>query len=145
MGQIIDEGKFNENTYLIDGMLFRLPGTIAIYVIENGGECMMFDTSEPLSARKIVKKLKEYDLFPIQKLFLTHSHWDHVQGWERMKKLNGDFEILASENAIKHLKDPELARLALQEDYMENMRKGFFNTALKSFKNLESLNKTINS
>ena len=66
MGQIIDEGKFNENTYLIDGMLFRLSGTIAIYVIENGGERMMFDTSEPLSARKIVKKLKEYDLFPIQ-------------------------------------------------------------------------------
>jgi len=108
MGQIIDEGKFNDNTYLIDGMLFRLPGTIAIYVIENGGERMMFDTSEPLSARKIVKKLKEYDLFPIQKLLLTHSHWDHVQGWERIKKVNGDFEILASENAIKHLKDPGL-------------------------------------
>ncbi|TFF98435.1 MAG: MBL fold metallo-hydrolase [Promethearchaeota archaeon] len=106
MGQINDEGKFNENTYLIDGMLFRLSGTIAIYVIENGGERMMFDTSEPLSARKIIKKLKEYDLFPIQKLLLTHSHWDHVQGWEKMKKLNGDFEILASENAIKHLRDP---------------------------------------
>ncbi len=108
MGQITDEGKFNENTYLIDGMLFRLPGTMAIYIIENGGERMMFDTSEPLASRKVVKKLKEFGLFPIQKLLLTHSHWDHVQACEKLKKLNGDFEILASENAIKHLKDPRI-------------------------------------
>ena len=103
---INSEGKFNDNTYLIDGMLFRLPGTIAIYIIENDGERMMFDTSEPLSARKIVKKLKEYGLFPIQKLLFTHSHWDHNQGWEKIKKLNGDFEILASENAIEYLRIP---------------------------------------
>ena len=106
MGQIIDEGKFNENTYLIDGMLFRLPGTMAIYIIENGGERMMLDTSEPLAARKIIKKLKEFGLFPIHKLLLTHSHWDHVQNVGKLKKLNGDFEILASKNAIKHLRDP---------------------------------------
>lgn len=106
MVHIVKEGKFNDNTYLIDGLLFRLPGTIAIFVIENGGERMMFDTSEPLSARKIIKKLKEYGLFPIQKLLLTHSHWDHDQGWEKLKKLNGDFEILASENAIEYLRNP---------------------------------------
>ena len=106
MVHIVEEGKFNDNTYLIDGLLFRLPGTIAIFVIENGGERMMFDTSEPLAARKIIKKLKEYGLFPIQKLLLTHSHWDHDQGWEKLKKLNGDFEILASENAIQYLRNP---------------------------------------
>ena len=56
MVHIVEEGKFNDNTYLIDGMLFRLPGTIAIYIIEHNGERMMFDTSEPLAARKIIKK-----------------------------------------------------------------------------------------
>ncbi len=48
---------------------------------------MMLDTGVPLAARKVVKKLKEFGLFPIHKLLLTHSHWDHVQAYGRMKKL----------------------------------------------------------
>ncbi len=104
---INSEGKFNENSYLIDGQLFRLTGAMAIYVIENNGMRMMIDTSSEIAARKIVKKLKEFGLFPIHKLLLTHSHWDHVQGVEKLKKLMGDFEVLASENAIEDLKNPE--------------------------------------
>ena len=104
---INSEGKFNENSYLIDGQLFRLTGVMAIYVIENNGMRMMIDTSSEIAARKIVKKLKEFGLFPIHKLLLTHSHWDHVQGVGKLKKLIGDFEVLASENAIDDLKNPE--------------------------------------
>jgi len=102
------EGKINDNTYLIDGMLFRLPGQLSIYIIENNGERMMIDTSSPLNARKIVKKMKELDVFPIHKLLFTHSHWDHNQGWERLRKFIGDFEILASEKAIDNLKNPKI-------------------------------------
>jgi len=108
MVHIHTEGKFNENTYLIDGMMFSLPGNIAIYVIENDGERMMIDTSMSLSVRKIVKKLKELDLFPIQKLLITHSHFDHNQGWEKLKRIFGDLEIFASESAIQNLKHPEI-------------------------------------
>jgi glyoxylase-like metal-dependent hydrolase (beta-lactamase superfamily II) len=102
------EGKFNDNSYLIDGLLFRLTKHLAIYVIENNGMRMMIDTGVPLAARKVVKKIKEFGLFPIHKVLLTHSHWDHVQGYEKMKKLIGDFETLASENAINNLKNPEI-------------------------------------
>ncbi len=104
---INSEGKFNDNSYLIDGQLFRMNGTMAIYIIENNGMRMMFDTSAELAARKIVKKLKEFELFPIHKLLLTHSHWDHTQGVDKLKKLMGDFEVLASEYAIDDLKNPE--------------------------------------
>ncbi len=107
MAHIKSEGKINDNTYLIDAMMLRLPCTLALYVIENDGERLMMDTGEPLSARKIIKKLKEFNQFPIHKLLITHSHWDHCQGWDKLKKLNGDFEIMASENAIENLRDPK--------------------------------------
>ncbi|MHA1488188.1 MAG: MBL fold metallo-hydrolase [Promethearchaeota archaeon] len=61
-------------------------------------------------ARKIVKKIKEQGLYPIHKLLLSHSHFDHVQGTVKLKKLMKDVEIevLASEKAIKNLKNPEI-------------------------------------
>jgi len=100
------EGKVNENTFLIDAMLFSLPHQLSLYVIENKGERMLIDTGSTLAASKIVRKLKEFNLLPIHKLFLTHSHWDHTQGCERLKKKIGDFETLASEKAIDNLKFP---------------------------------------
>jgi len=102
------EGKFNENTYLIDGNLFRMKGTLSIFIIENDGMRMMVDTSPNLAARNIVKKLKEFDIFPIHKILLTHSHWDHMQSVGKLKKLMKEtkIEVLASENAINNLKNP---------------------------------------
>lgn len=105
---INEEGKFNENSYMFDGFIFNLPKNLAIYIIENNGIRMMIDTGVPLQARKLVKKLKEFGLFPIHKLLLTHSHWDHIQAYDRIKNLNeSEFETLASENAIENLKNPE--------------------------------------
>ena len=101
------EGKVNDNTFLIDALLYRLPHQMSLYVIENNDERMLIDTGGSLAASKIFKKLKEFNLLPIHKLFLTHSHWDHIQGCERLKKKNGEFEILASAKAIENLKHPE--------------------------------------
>ncbi len=102
------EGKFNDNGYMIDGLIFRLPKNLAVYVIENNGMRMMIDTGVQLSARKVIKKLKEYGLFPIHKLLISHSHWDHIQAFNRITKFNeAEFETLASENAIENLKNPE--------------------------------------
>lgn len=105
---INEEGKFNENSYLFDGFIFNLPNNLAIYIIENDGMRMMLDTGVPLYARKLVKKLKEFNLFPIHKLLLTHSHWDHIQAYDRIKKLmETEFETLASENSIENLRNPD--------------------------------------
>ena len=110
---INEEGKFNDNSYLLDGFIFRLPKQLGIYVIENNGVRMMLDTGVPLAARKVIKKLKELGLFPIHKMLLTHSHWDHVQAYSKIKKMNGEeFELLASENAIENLRNaPEINKI----------------------------------
>ena len=35
MVNIESEGKFDDNSYLIDGMVFRLPSQLSLYLIEN--------------------------------------------------------------------------------------------------------------
>ena len=106
---INSEGKFGDNYYLIDGMTMGLPKFLSIYVIENNGMRLMIDVGETLKTRKIIKKLKDFGLYPIHKIVLTHSHWDHAQGisklYNSMKDL--DVEILASENAVENLIHPE--------------------------------------
>ena len=86
-----------------------MPKFLSIYVIENDGMRLMIDVGETVKARKVIKKLKDFGLYPIHKIVLTHSHWDHAQGisklYNSMKDL--DVEVLASENAVENLQHPE--------------------------------------
>jgi glyoxylase-like metal-dependent hydrolase (beta-lactamase superfamily II) len=102
------EGKFNDNTWLIDGYLFGEKGSLSLYIIENEGIRMIIDASEKAAIPKIIEKLKKFGIYPIHKIFLTHSHFDHVDGVHQLKKLIKDtnIEVLASENAIENLKNP---------------------------------------
>ncbi len=101
------EGKFNDNSYLIDAILFRTLHDLSLYVIENEGSRMLIDTGSSFESAKIARKLKEFNLLPIHKVILTHSHWDHVQGYRKLKNKIGEFETLASEKAIDNLKNPK--------------------------------------
>ena len=102
------EGQFNENTWLIDGHLFGGKGNLSIYIIENDGTRMMIDASEKATAPKIIEKMKEFKIYPIHKIFLTHSHFDHIDGVHELQKLikTTNIEVLVSENAIENLKNP---------------------------------------
>ncbi|MFX0006727.1 MAG: MBL fold metallo-hydrolase [Promethearchaeota archaeon] len=108
MVYINKEGKINENTWLIDGFLFGGKGNLSIYIIENNGTRMMIDASEKAAIPKIIEKLKEFKIHPIHKIFLTHSHFDHIDGVHEFQKLikDTDIEVLASENAIENLRNP---------------------------------------
>ncbi len=106
---INSEGKFGENYYLIDAMTMGMPNFLSIYVVEHNGVRLLIDVGETLKVRKLIKKLREFGLYPIHKIVLTHSHWDHAQGLSKLVNLMKDVEveILASENAVKNLRHPE--------------------------------------
>lgn len=103
------EGKFNENTYLFDGKVFNVSGVLSVYIIENNDMRIMIDTPAEHYVRKFLKELQEFGLYPIHKILLTHSHWDHISGTARLRKSikEIDVEVLASENAIGNLKLPD--------------------------------------
>ena len=71
---INSEGKFNENSYLIEGLVLGLPKFLGLYIIEKDGMRLMIDAGEALKARKIVKTLKEFGLYPIHKLVFTATN-----------------------------------------------------------------------
>ena len=58
---------------MIDGNLFGGKGNISIYIIENDDIRLMIDTSEKAATPKIIEKLKEFKIYPIHKIFLTHA------------------------------------------------------------------------
>ncbi|MFX1275956.1 MAG: MBL fold metallo-hydrolase [Promethearchaeota archaeon] len=103
------DGKINESTYLFDGKYMNFPHFISIYIIENDGERMMIDSPQGTYVRKFLKNLQELGLYPIHKILLTHSHCDHISGAAKTRRMikEVDVEILASENAIHNLKNPE--------------------------------------
>jgi len=106
---INSEGKFADNYYLIDGMTMGMQKFLSIYIIENNGMRVMIDAGQTSTARKLVKKLKDFGLYPIHKIILTHSHWDHAHGISKLHSLMKDIdvEVLASKNAVENLKHPE--------------------------------------
>ncbi|MFW9873951.1 MAG: MBL fold metallo-hydrolase [Candidatus Thorarchaeota archaeon] len=119
LGFIYKEGKFNDNTYLIDGFLFGSPRSLALYVVENSGTRMLIDTSTAEMSERIVKMLKQFKIYPIHKILLSHTHWDHTAGVNKLKALMNevDIEVLASENAIENLKNPTVMNAAFETTF----------------------------
>jgi len=116
MGYIYQPGKFNENTWLIDAAMKNTEGNrvrngYAAYLIktDDGANCLI-NAGARTGAESIYKKLKKLGAWPLQKLILTHSHWDHSQGIiyfrEKVEEEGlAPIEIFASEKAIPYLKD----------------------------------------
>ncbi|MFW9827396.1 MAG: MBL fold metallo-hydrolase [Candidatus Thorarchaeota archaeon] len=106
---INSEGKINDNYYLIDGLTMGMHKFLSIYIIEHNKMRIMIDVGEIIKSRKIIRMIKDLGLYPIDKIILTHSHWDHAQGISKMinSMKDSEIEILASENAVENLKYPE--------------------------------------
>jgi glyoxylase-like metal-dependent hydrolase (beta-lactamase superfamily II) len=107
---IRQEGKINNHTYLIDAVHEGIRNGYAVYLIksEDGGTCLI-DAGTKDSARVIYEKLKTLDAWPVDKIILTHSHWDHTQGLgflrEKAAETGHTPEVFASEKAGPYLSD----------------------------------------
>ncbi|MHA1728745.1 MAG: MBL fold metallo-hydrolase [Promethearchaeota archaeon] len=104
MGTILEEGKFNDNTYLFDANLFGLPRGLACYVVEGTEKKALIDVGGPNEAELLLKNLMESNLKP-DILILTHAHWDHGAGIPYFQEKVPEIEVMASHLAKKALKD----------------------------------------
>ncbi len=70
----------------------------------------MINSGARSGAPSIFKKLKKLGAWPLEKLIITHSHWDHTQGViyfrEKVEEEGiSPIEVFASEKAIPYLKN----------------------------------------
>ncbi|MFX0030914.1 MAG: MBL fold metallo-hydrolase [Candidatus Hermodarchaeota archaeon] len=116
MGYIYRSGKFNENTWLIDAVYkniegIQVRGGHATYLLQtdDGANCLI-NSGARSGAPTVYQNLINFGAWPLQKLILTHSHWDHTQGViffrEKIEEQGlAPIEIFASEKAIPYLED----------------------------------------
>ncbi|MHA1379683.1 MAG: MBL fold metallo-hydrolase [Candidatus Helarchaeota archaeon] len=106
MSWIKEEGKLNENTYLIDSLLFAQKESMACYLIVGTKKKVLIDASGKMEGKTVVKKLNKLSITP-DILILTHSHWDHSGGANKIKKAFPALEIMASHHGIESLKNQQ--------------------------------------
>lgn len=70
-------------------------------VSEDGENCIVIDPG--CGYEKIVKELKESS-FTVLKILLTHCHYDHMAGAERLKKATGA-KIVSGKNCRENIKN----------------------------------------
>ena len=110
MPMIRDEGKINDHTHLIDAVHEGLRRGHAVYLLksEDGGTCLV-DSGTKDSGKVICEKLKDLGAWPVDRIVFTHSHWDHTQGIDYLRRKAGEdghrIEVLASEKAMPYLAD----------------------------------------
>lgn len=104
MPWIVNEGKFNNNTYLFDSFLCNAEYSTAYYILQGTKKRALIDTSGPIEAESFVKKIKKLILIP-DILILTHSHWDHAGGATIFQKSFPNIEVYAAKPAIESLQN----------------------------------------
>ncbi|MHA2398617.1 MAG: MBL fold metallo-hydrolase [Promethearchaeota archaeon] len=116
MGYINQSGKFNDTTWLIDAAFKTLEGNVirgghAAYLIktEDNFNCLI-NAGTQSGAKNIYKGLIKIGAWPLQRIIITHSHWDHTQGiiYLRNKEIQENLpqiEIFASKKALPRLSD----------------------------------------
>ncbi|MBI4766218.1 MAG: MBL fold metallo-hydrolase [Deltaproteobacteria bacterium] len=110
MTLIRQEGPINQHTYLIDAVHRGIPRGHAVYLLKSrdGGTCLI-DAGTKDSAKIIYEKLITLDAWPLKRIIITHSHWDHTQGIgflrEKAAETESPLEVFASEKAGPFLAD----------------------------------------
>ena len=104
MPWILNEGKFNNDTYLFDSFQGEAEYSMGYYILQGTKKRALIDTSGPIEAEKFAKKIKKLDLIP-DILILTHSHWDHAGGTTVFQKKFPNIEVIAAKPAIESLKN----------------------------------------
>lgn len=80
-----------------------VPSFVNCYILERETECILIDTGLSKKASQIIKVINSnFPDKPLNAIFLTHYHQDHLGGLETLKKLY-EPSIIAHEEEIPYL------------------------------------------
>ncbi|MBK1706593.1 MBL fold metallo-hydrolase [Halochromatium glycolicum] len=88
-------------------------------VIELAGEVLLFDTGS--NGRVLLRNLKALGWHPgrLDRVFLSHPHWDHIGGLDSILELNPRLEVVLHAGFSKHL-IADLERLCAKVTIVES-------------------------
>lgn len=88
-------------------------------VIELAGEVLLFDTGS--NGRALLRNLEALGWHPgkLDRVFLSHPHWDHIGGLDSILELNPQLEVVLHAGFSKHL-IADLERLCAKVTLVES-------------------------
>jgi glyoxylase-like metal-dependent hydrolase (beta-lactamase superfamily II) len=91
--------KVTDNVYVITGYTCNIS-----FLVTNDG-VVLFDTgNQPDSGKRIMSLVRSVTDKPLKNIFITHYHYDHVNG---LATLPGNVPIIAQRNEMKNIKNRE--------------------------------------
>ena len=81
------------------------------YLVEDKGKCILFDIGG-MNIEKIIDYIEEKKLI-LKALMLTHGHYDHIMGIEKLVEYKSDIKIYIGEKELEFLYDGTLNLSAL--------------------------------
>jgi glyoxylase-like metal-dependent hydrolase (beta-lactamase superfamily II) len=83
--------KITSNIYQVGGSGLSNPSDAAVYLISSENESVLIDSGTGKSTSRIIENIKNagVNLQSIKYLFLTHCHYDHTGGAQKIRELCG--------------------------------------------------------
>jgi glyoxylase-like metal-dependent hydrolase (beta-lactamase superfamily II) len=83
--------KITENIYMVGGSSYSDSSDAAVYLIKSEDEAALIDTGTGEGVNYIIDNIKSIPLDPalIKYIFLTHCHFDHTGGANKLRELTG--------------------------------------------------------
>lgn len=83
--------RVTSNIYQVGGSSISHPADAAVYLIRDAGAAALVDAGAGKATEEIIENIRETGTDPssISYLFLTHCHFDHTGGAEKIRSLTG--------------------------------------------------------
>lgn len=83
--------KITSNIYQVGGSGLSNPSDAAVYLVTSENESALIDAGTGKGVNRLIDNIKTsgVDLSSISHLFLTHCHYDHTGGAQKMRELTG--------------------------------------------------------
>jgi len=104
---MVDIPEVAENIYLIDNLVYSMPRSGAVYLI-NEEKKALIEAGPPSSAATVLEGIRAVGVRPedIEYIIVTHIHLDHAGGAGVLLKHMPEARVLVHYKGVKHLTNP---------------------------------------
>ncbi len=117
--------KITSDIYHVGGTDLSNPSDAAVYLVCSGKEAALIDAGTGKGYKKVIQNISKSgaDLSSVKYLFLTHCHYDHIGGAEKIRELTG-CKIVAHELDAEYIEngDSDVTAASWYNSYLEPVK-----------------------